>query len=43
MGGWAHCLSVCISDQWNANCPSYVGILLIWNSNLMLCNGEQAI
>ena len=32
VGGWAHCLSPCITDQWNANYPSYVSIRLIWNS-----------
>ena len=31
-GGWVHCLSPCITDQWNANYPSYVSIRLIWNS-----------
>ena len=29
MGGWAHCLSPCITGQWNANYNSYVRI---WNS-----------
>ena len=39
----SHCLSPCITDQWNANYPSYVSIRLIWNSILLLCYGGQAI
>ena len=43
VGGSAHCLSPCITDQWNANYPSYVSIRLIWNSILLLCYGGQAM
>ena len=28
----SHCLSPCITGQWNANYPSYLSIRLIWNS-----------
>ena len=31
VGEWAHCLSPCITGQWNANYPSYLSIRLIWN------------
>ena len=32
----SHCLSPCITDQWNANFPSYVSIRLIWKSSLVV-------